>query len=73
MLGVLLLSGSFFLVILFACLALVVHIKNWTIKRDDDNQKRFEELTGKIDDTQRLFRNQVTDLLTRFDRLLDKK
>lgn len=68
--GVLLLSCSFLVVLLLMVMMLVVHIKSWYQKREIESDKRFVELKERIDDTQRLFRNEVLNLIERFDKLL---
>lgn len=68
--GVLLLSCSFLVVLLLMVMILVVHIKNWYEKRDREAERKFIDLKERIDDTQRLFRNEVLNLIERFDKLL---
>ena len=63
MLWVVLLSSSLLIIILIGVLVMAFHIKNYVQKREEDNQKRFEELKERIDETQQLFRSEVTAAL----------
>jgi len=70
MIEALLLSSTFMVIILVAILVLAISVKRWAADRERDNQKRFEELTKRIDETQNLFRTQVADILDNFKNLL---
>lgn len=70
MVGILLMSCSFLVMLLIVVMILVVHIKLWHEKKIEESDKRFHELKERIDDTQALFRNEVTILIQKFDKLL---
>lgn len=73
MIGVLLLSASLLLVLLLVVMVLVVWMKQWATKKDEESKQRFKELKESIDDTQRLFRVQVSDILKKLSNLLSEK
>jgi len=70
MIGILLVSSTFLIVILIAVLLLAFNVKRWAEVKEDENKKRFDELKARIDETQNLFKNQVTELITNFKNLL---
>lgn len=70
MVGIMLMACSFLVMLLIIVMILVVHIKTWYEKRMEESDKRFIELKERIDDTQHLFRNEVVNLINRFDKLI---
>jgi len=73
MIEVLLLSASFMIILLIMVLVLAFHVKTWAYKKEEENQKRFNELTKRIDETQRLFKTEVTEILSSFKKILGQK
>lgn len=72
MIGALLLSATFMMLILIAILLLAFNLKTWVKKRDEINQKKIEDLRGRIDETQGLFKKEITGLLNDFRNVIDK-
>lgn len=72
MIGALLLSATFMMLILIAILLLDFNLKTWVKKRDEINQKKIEDLRGRIDETQGLFKKEITGLLNDFRNVIDK-
>jgi sensor domain CHASE-containing protein len=70
MIEVLLLSATFMIIILIVIMVIAFNIKTWVTRREVENQQRFDELTKRIDETQSLFRNQVTNILDNFKNLI---
>jgi hypothetical protein len=70
MIGVLLLASSFLILIFLAVLFLAFSIKKWSYDRELENSRKFDELAKRIDDTQALFKNQVTELLSTMGKLI---
>lgn len=70
MIGVLVLSASFMMLILIGIIVLVVHIKVWATKKEEANERMFNELKQRIDDTQNLFKKEVTNILTTFKEII---
>lgn len=70
MIGILLLSASFMILLLIAILILAWGIKKWSYEREEANKKRFDELTSRIDETQNLFKTEVAEILNNFQKLL---
>lgn len=72
MIGALLLSATFMMLILIAILILAFNLKTWVKKRDEINQKKIENLRERIDETQGLFKKEITGLLNDFRNVIDK-
>lgn len=70
MIGILVLSSSFMVLILIAILILAWSVKKWAYQKEEINQKRFEDLSKRIDETQKLFKTEVTEILNNFQKLL---
>ena len=70
MIGILLLSASFMILLLIAILILAWGIKKWAYEREEANKKRFDEFTSRIDETQNLFKTEVAEILNNFQKLL---
>lgn len=70
MIGILVLSSSFMVLILIAILILAWSVKKWAYQREEINQKRFDDLNKRIDETQNLFKNEVAEILNNFQKLL---
>lgn len=65
--------GSFFLMlILIAMLTFGMFLKTWVFKKDKINEERFLELKERIDETQSLFRNEISDILNNIKDILKK-
>jgi hypothetical protein len=58
------------IIILIVIMVIAFNIKTWVTRREVENQQRFDELTKRIDETQSLFRNQVTNILDNFKNLI---
>lgn len=71
--GVLLIGSSFLIIILIFLVLLAFSFKKWAKEREESNQQRFDELTRRIDETQNLFKQQVTAILNNFNNLLNNK
>lgn len=56
------LCGALILVFIIQ-FSLIISNRNFVRKRDEANQKRYEELSEQINGTQNLFKNQVIELL----------
>lgn len=72
MLWVILLSSSFLVVILIGVLVLAFNVRNYVHHREEENKKRFDELKERIDETQDLFRKEVTQILNTFKAIINK-
>ena len=70
MIGVLALSATFLVIILVAILILAFNVKKWAHDKEESNQKRFDELTKRIDDTQNLFKTEVAQILQTYKNIL---
>ncbi len=70
MIELLLLTGTFLVVIILGIIVLIVQAKNWMQAKDEEKKQRIEELTRRIDETQELFRKEVSEILTNFKQLL---
>lgn len=76
MIGVLLLSATFMMLIFFAMLILAFTFKKWiqtwVQARDEVNRKKIEELKGRVDEIQGLFKKEIMGLLNDFKNVIDK-
>jgi len=69
MIGALLVGSTFLILILIAVLYLAMNIKKWANRKDDE----FKEMTKRIDDTQSLFKTEITKVLKNLNNLLLNK
>jgi len=72
MIAVLVISSTFMVVIFIAIFIFALHIKRWAVYKETETQKRFDRLTERIDETQRLFREDVSKILKSVKSLIDK-
>lgn len=72
MIAVLVISSAFMVVIFIAIFIFALHIKRWAVYKETETQKRFDRLTERIDETQRLFREDVSKILNSVKSLIDK-
>ena len=72
MIGVLLLSASFMTLVMVAILILAFNLKTWVHRRDEINQKKIDDLKSRVDETQDLFKKEITGLLNDFRNVIDK-
>lgn len=70
MIEILLLSATFMIVIFIGIMVIVINFKRWFERKDILTQQRIDDLTKKIDDTQTLFKTEITEILTEFKKLL---
>lgn len=68
MIGTLLVAASFMIVILLAVLYLAFSIKRWTEVKDIE----IKELKTRIDETQSIFRKEITQVLKNINNILPK-
>lgn len=47
-----------------------MHLKGWAEKKDIEYHIRIDELKERIDDTQRLFRNEVSKILIEVSKII---
>lgn len=57
-------------IVFIAQFVLIIHNRNFVRKRDEANQKRYEELSEQITETQKLFRKEITTILDNFKRMI---
>lgn len=72
MIAVLVISSTFMVVIFIAIFIFALRIKRWAVYKETETQKRFDRLTERIDETQRLFREDVSKILNSVKSLIDK-
>ena len=70
MIELLLLTGTFLVVIILGIIVLIVQAKNWMQAKDEERKQSLKELTRRIDETQDLFRKEISEILTNFKQLL---
>lgn len=70
MIEILLLSGTFMIIILLFVMWLAFNMKKWAQEKEIESQKRFDELTERINETQALFRKEVTEILKNITKIL---
>lgn len=70
MIGILLVVSSLLLLILLSIIILAVHLIQWIKRRDTANEKVYNQLRTEINDTQSLFRKEVTAILNQFKNIL---
>ena len=71
MIAALLFSASFMILILISILILAINVKKWAEIKEQENQKKFEELTKRINETQSLFKIEITEILQSFKKILN--
>lgn len=71
MIAALLFSASFMILILISILILAINVKKWAAIKEQENQKKFEELTKRINETQSLFKREITEILQSFKKILN--
>lgn len=70
MTAALILASFFLMLILIIAITLALSLKTWVYKKDEVNEKRFQVLKERIDETQSLFKKEVSDILANFKKLL---
>lgn len=70
MIEILLLSGTFMIIILLFVMWLALNMKKWAEEKEIESQKRFDELTERINETQALFKKEVTEILKNITKIL---
>ncbi len=68
----LLLTGTFLVIMFLGMVILIVQAKNWMQAKDEEKREQIKELTRRIDETQSLFRKEVSEILSNFKQLLKK-
>lgn len=63
MIEILLLSGSFMVVILIFVLMLVFHLKRWIENNDRINDERYRQLKESIEETRSLYVEEIKGVL----------
>ena len=70
MIALYLFTGTFLVIFFIFFMFFIVRAERKAKETEQINKDRFDELTRMINDTQRLFRNEVTDILKQFENLL---
>lgn len=70
MTAALILASFFLMLILIVTITLALSLKTWVYNKDEANQKRFQILKERIDETQSLFKNEVTEILQNVRKIL---
>lgn len=70
MIEILLLSATFMIVIFIGIMVIVINFKRWFEQKDITTQGKIDDLTKRIDETQALFKTEITEILTEFKKLL---
>lgn len=70
MTAALILASFFLMLILIIAITLALSLKTWVYKKDEVNEKRFQVLKERIDETQSLFKNEVTEILQNVRKIL---
>lgn len=68
--GILLMSASMLFIMLIVVILVAMHLKGWAEKKDIEYHIRIDELKERIDDTQRLFRNEVSKILIEVSKII---
>lgn len=68
--GILLMSSSMLFIMLIVVILVAMHLKGWAEKKDIEYHIRIDELKERIDDTQRLFRNEVSKILIEVSKII---
>lgn len=69
---ILLLATTFLLLVLIGGIIVTVHFKKTIEKNQEASDKRFNELKDRIDETQALFRKEVSGILNALRGFIDK-
>lgn len=70
MIEVLLLSSTFFIILLLGIMILMVNFKRWAERRDAFLINRINELNKSIEQTKSTYKNEIFDILTQLKNLL---
>lgn len=70
MTGLYLLTGTFMVLFFLFLIYFVVYTERRRVQQENINKERFEHLSGQINETQSLFKNEVTNILTNFKKIL---
>lgn len=68
--GILLMSSSMLFIMLIVVILVAMHLKGLAEKKDIEYHIRIDELKERIDDTQRLFRNEVSKILIEVSKII---
>jgi hypothetical protein len=69
MIGALLVGSTFLILILVAVLYLAMSIKTWANTKDEE----LKEMNKRIDETQSLFKKEITSVLKNINKILPDK
>lgn len=70
MTAALILASFFLMLILIVTITLALSLKTWVYKKDEVNEKRFQVLKERIDETQSLFKTEVTEILQNVKKMI---
>lgn len=70
MIEVLLLSSTFFIILLLGIMILMVNFKRWAERRDTFLINRINELNKSIEQTKSTYKNEIFDILIQLKNLL---
>lgn len=72
MIGILVLSSTFMIIILLIVLMIAVNVRNAAIENHKQSKRIFKELSDRVGETQNLFRIEVTAILNNINKVIDK-
>jgi len=70
MIGVLLLASTFLILIFVGIIVLLVSFKNYVKKRDEEWERKTDEIKHEVEQLRQLFQDEVTNVLDNFRNLL---
>lgn len=71
--AILVISATFMVMMFIFIFVFALQVKRWALYREEKNQQRFKELTERIDETQRMFKQDIKLILDGFKNLINKE
>jgi len=70
MVAILLLSVTFLVIMLMACLGFIINTRNWIVNRDKETMKKFNEITDMVKENNKMLIAHTNKMLANVDKLI---